>query len=90
MTDFDLYFKKRASGLAVIEKIDGNFAIKEKRFDEETGEEKQPKIEYFNVKNLIIRKKHLEEELDKINQILSDIAKVDKTVISSIKKELNY
>jgi hypothetical protein len=90
MTDLDRYLQRKKENLSQIVKVGDAFAIKEKRYNQETGEEIQPELDYIDVKGLVIRKKQLEDELNKINEFLGDINSVDKKVINSIKKELNY
>jgi len=59
--------------------------VKQKKYDEETGQEKEVK-NYLSLKELLIRKKQLQDELDRINQLLNGV--VSNYVINSILKQI--
>jgi hypothetical protein len=87
MIDFQKIKQKEEKGLVDYDVVDNMLVVKEKKYDEETGEEK-PKEEYIDLKELIIKRKLYQDEIDKIDEILNKAKIKKKTIISSLTKEI--
>lgn len=85
MIDTTELLKKKIAGKVVLERQDDMIVVKQKKYDEETGQEKEVK-NYLSLKELLIRKKQLQDELDRINQLLNGV--VSNYVINSILKQI--
>lgn len=79
------YFNKKEKGLCQIKKIDNNYYIYEKRFNEITGDEKEGIKEFININEFLIEKLRLEERLEEINNFLDELP---KTIINSKLEEI--
>ena len=88
MIDFQKIKQKEEKGLVDFDVIDNMFVIKEKKYDEETGEEKEPKTEFINLKELLIKRKLYQDEIDKIDEILNKVKAKNKTIISLLTKQI--
>lgn len=70
----EAYKTKKKKGAVRIEKRGkDHFVYVEKRFDPMTGEEVQPVEEQLDIQKLQITKKRLENELSRINELLSEL-----------------
>jgi hypothetical protein len=87
MIDFQKIKQKEEKGLVDYDVVDNMLVIKEKKYDEETGEEKL-KEEYIDLKELLIKRKLYQDEIDKIDEILNKAKEKKKTIISSLTKEI--
>lgn len=88
MIDFQKIKQKEEKGLVDYDVVDNMLIVKEKKYDEETGEEKNPEAKYINLKELIIKRKSYQDEIDKIDVILNKAKAKKKTIISSLTKEI--
>jgi hypothetical protein len=88
MIDFNVLKQKEENGLVDYDVVDNMLVVKEKKYDEETGEEKNPETEYVDLKELIIKRKLYQDEIDKINEVLDKVKAKKKTIISSLTKEI--
>lgn len=71
--DYVNYVEKKAEELNEIVKAGGGFAFASKRFDQYTGETKDPEIEAVSIENLNSRKALLQGEINAIDTIIADI-----------------
>jgi len=88
MIDFQKIKQKEEKGLVDYDVVDNMLIIKEKRYDEETGEEKEPETEFIDLKELLIKRKLYQDEIDKIDEILNKAKAKKKTIISLLTKEI--
>ena len=88
MLDFNILKQKEERGLVDYDVVDDMLVIKEKKYDEETGEEKEPKEEYIDLKELIIKRKLYQDEIDKIDEVLNKAKEKKKKIISLLTKEI--
>ena len=73
MIDIKKYIEKKDKGLISIAKIGDAFAISQKKFDPESGEEVEPEVQGFNIKDLEIMKKDLEQNLVDVGAFIADV-----------------
>jgi len=88
MLDFNILKQKEERGLVDYDVVDDMLVVKEKKYDEETGEEKEPKEEYIDLKELIIKRKLYQDEIDKIDEVLNKAKEKKKKIISLLTKEI--
>jgi len=88
MIDFQLIKQKEEKGLISYDVIDNMLVVFEKVYDEETGQEKEPKKTYIDLKELIIKRKLYQDEISKIDEILNKAKEKKKTIISLLTKEI--
>lgn len=85
MLDITELLKKKLAGKIILERQKDMIVVKEKKYDEETGEEKE-KIDYLSIKELLIRRKQLQDELERMNQLIDGI--LSNYVINSYLKQI--
>lgn len=85
MKDLNELIKKKEANKISISRDGDMLVISEKKYDEETGEEKQ-KIDYLSIKELLIKRKQYQDEVDKINKLIEGV--VSTYVINSILKKI--
>ena len=88
MIDFNILKQKEEKGLVDYDVVDNMLVIKEKKYDEETGEEKNPEVKYIDLKELLIKRKLYQDEINKIDEILNKVKTKNKTIISLLTKQI--
>jgi hypothetical protein len=88
MIDFNILKQKEEKGLVDYDVVDNMLVIKEKKYDEETGEEKNPETEFIDLKELLIKRKLYQDEIDKIDEILNKVKAKNKTIINLLTKQI--
>jgi uncharacterized membrane protein len=88
MIDFNILKQKEEKGLVDYDVVDSMLVIKEKKYDEETGEEKNPETEFIDLKELLIKRKLYQDEIDKIDEILNKVKTKNKKIISLLTKQI--
>lgn len=73
MIDVKKYIEKKEKGLASVAKIGNAFAISVKNFDPQTGEELDPGVEGFKLKQVEDLKIGLQEAIANIDALIEDI-----------------
>jgi hypothetical protein len=73
MIDAKRYPKAKPKGLVSIVERDNVFFICYKRFDVRDGSEVESEFQQINIDEITERKKLLEEELNGINEVFSDL-----------------
>lgn len=71
--DIKNYIRKKASGLVVLAKVGGGFAVSYKKFNPETGEALNDDIVSVNVDELNKEKTELLNQIADVDAILADI-----------------
>lgn len=73
MVNIKKYAEKKDKGLISLAKIGNAFVISQKRFNPESGEEVEPEVQDFKIKDLEIMKTNLEQNLADIVTFIEDI-----------------
>lgn len=83
--DINELLKKKQSGKVILERKDDMIVIKEKKYDEETGQEKEV-VNYLSIKELLIKRKQYQDELEKINNLINGV--LSNYIINSYLKQI--
>lgn len=75
--DVKLYTKNKGLGLWEVVKTGKGIALKQKRFDTETGLEVEPVFEYIDIPALQKKQTQLNKQITNIATLLSDITTVN-------------
>ena len=73
MVDVEKYLEKKKKGLAEAIKAGGGYAIAFKRFDPDTGEALEPRIEAVSIDELNRQKENLNNQIADIDALIDDI-----------------
>jgi hypothetical protein len=85
MIDVSELLQKKISQKISLERDKDMIVVKKTKYDEETGERKEEK-DYISLKELLIKRKQLEDEIDRIDRLLDGI--VSKNVINLTLKQI--
>lgn len=72
MIDIKRYIEKKEKGLVIVVKMGNVFALSQKKFDAETGEELEPEVVGFNLKELEEIKKALQKTTADLDILIAD------------------
>lgn len=73
MINIDQLIQKKSEGKITISREDDMLVLSEKKYDEETGEEKT-KVDYLSIKELLIKRELYKKEIEKINKLLEGVS----------------
>jgi len=71
--DYKTYAEKKSIGLAELVKAGGGYALAFKRWDENTGEQKEPEIQAVDLDELTSKKQELADEIKDIETLEADV-----------------
>lgn len=72
MINIKKYIEKKEKGLVSVAKMGNVFALSQKKFDSETGEELEPEIAGFNIKELEEIKTELQKTIADFDTLIAD------------------
>lgn len=75
--DYKNYSTNKSKGLVEIVKAGGGYAFAKKQYNSETGEQEEPVITSIDLDKLNERKTELQDEINQIDSLISDIEAID-------------